>query len=136
MVVTNLAAACSGCSGPTLEYVIERCRDSSSYTNQNLSFHFINDLRLIILHSNDPIQNQMKEINHEMAVGYLNRYFYNDYMHSQHHILEIILLVLQRAYSSHNGILIECGWAEQLPGHQQSNDIKSLFYFLQLLWIA
>lgn len=54
----------------------------------------------------------MKEINHEMAVGYLNRYFYNDYVHTQHHILEIILLVLQRAYSSHNGILIECGWAE------------------------
>ena len=74
-------------------------------------FPFTKDL-LIILHSNDPIQNQMKEINHEMAVGYLNRYFYNDYMHSQHHILEIILLVLQRAYSSHNGILIECGWAE------------------------
>lgn len=26
-----------------------------------------------------------------MAVGYLNRYFYNDYRHTQHHILEIIL---------------------------------------------
>ena len=39
MVVTNLAAAWSGCSGPTLEYVIERYRDSSYYMNQTLSFH-------------------------------------------------------------------------------------------------
>lgn len=54
-------------------------------------FQFTEVLLLIILHANDPVQNWMKEMNHEMAVGSLNRRFYNDDRHTQHHILEIIL---------------------------------------------
>lgn len=57
-----------------------------------------------------------EEINHEMAVSYLNKYFIMIILTTPHY--EIILLInLQRAYSSHISILIECGWAEWLPGH-------------------
>lgn len=53
----------------------------------------------------------MKAMNQEMTVSYLDSFIMITGTHNTT-FLKLYCFVLQRAYSSHNGILIECGWAE------------------------